>query len=74
MIDLITKGMQSFEINAYLLLTITLIVRTLSRLIYKTAFFGQILCDSKEYLGNIGVSNDTKRKEIKKMTIGISTF
>ena len=35
-----------------------------------------ILCDSKEFLGKvsliIGVSNDTKRKEIKKTIIGIS--
>ena len=84
MIEFIPKGMQSFEINAYLLLynnaplTLTLIVRTLSRLIYKTAFCGQILCDSKEYWGKfsliIGVSNDTKRKEIKKATIGISNL
>ena len=68
--------------NGYHLLimpiTFTLIVRTLSRLIYKTAFGGQILCDSKEFLNKfsliIVVSNDTKRKEIKKTIIGISKF
>ena len=55
-----------------------MIVRTLSRLIYKTAICGQILCDSKEFLSKfsliIVVSNGTKRKEIKKMIIGISKF
>ena len=43
---------------------------------FLAAFCGQILCDSKEFLGKFslinGVSNDTKRKEIKKTTIGIS--
>ena len=46
--------------------------------VYKTAFCGQILCDSKEFWWKvsliIGVSNDTKRKEIKKPIIGISKF
>ena len=59
-------------------MTLTLIVRTLSRLIYKIAFCGQILCDLKEFLSKfsliIVVSNVTKRKEIKKTIIGISTF
>ena len=78
MIDFITKRMQSFEINANLFLnaplTFMLVVPTLSRLINKTTFCDQILCDFKEYLGKfslmIGVSNDTKRKKkINKTTI-----
>ena len=39
---------------------------------------GQIICDSKEFLRIcfmiIVVSNETKRKEIKKTIIGISKF
>ena len=37
------------------------------RLFYKTAFRGQILCNSRilEFSLIIGNSNDTKRKEIK---------
>lgn len=64
--------MQSFEISACLFsnnapLTLTLIVRKLRGLIYKTASCGLILCDSKDYWDFfllIGVLNDTKRKEI----------
>ena len=68
------KSLLIFTNNAPL--PLTLIVRPLSALIYKTAFCGLILCDSKEYwrtfLSIISVSNDTKRKEIKKTTLGIS--
>ena len=63
-----TKEMQSFESNTHnASLTLTLIVRTLSGLIYKTAFCSLILCVSKEFCGKFSlimdVSNDTKRKE-----------
>ena len=69
MIDFITKGMQSFEMNAYLLLICPIninIIINVNCTNIKTAFFGQILCESKEFLGKsliIGVSNDIKRKE-----------
>ena len=57
MIDFITKGMQSFEMNAYLLLinaplTVTLIVGTLSRLIYKSIFAVKSFAIPKNIRGN----------------------
>ena len=44
----------------------------------QTAFCGQILCDSKEFLSKFSLiifaSNETKGREIKKTIIGISKF
>ena len=75
MIDFITIGMQSFEINAYLNnapLTLTLIVRTLSGLIYKTASCGLNLMRFQRILADIFLDNlSVFQIEIKKTTIGI---
>ena len=82
MLDFITEGLQSFNeclsFTNNAPITLTLMVRILSRLFYKTVLCGQILCDFVEFFGKfsliIDVSNDTKRKEIKKTTIGLSEF
>ena len=68
--------------NAYHLLIMPIDINVDCKNIIKThlqtTFCGQISCDSKEVLCRfsliIVVSNDTKRKEIKKTIIGISKF
>ena len=68
--------------NAYHLLILPININVDCTSIIKTALqnrvCGQILCDFKEFFGKfsliVGVSNDTKRKEIQKVFIGISKF
>ena len=68
--------------NAYHLLIMPININVdctnIKRLIYKTAFCGRILCDSKKKMSKFSLiivsSNDIKRKEIKKTIIGISKF
>ena len=64
--------MRIFTDNAPLTLTLT--VKTLSGLIFKTEFCGLILGNSTINSMIIGVSNDPKSNEITKTTIGISEF